>query len=450
MDIAQLRAQYKAKIDQAKKLSDEWKGKEGEAPQSVFDQINALLGESDTLKVRIETADRLEKGAAFAEQPATPESIAAAMSWRQAGPDEGNVAIDSKAFRRLDVETPFGKKEVRYHVPLAVQKKGYDGAFEAYLRFGIMAVKERYPQDAKTLSEGVDTAGGYLVPEDIQTTIIKKSMGLVAIRPNARVITTGRDVVMWPRRVYNTDNVWTSGVRLTWTGETPASSTAHRVTDPVYGVAEINVNVALASMPVTNSLIEDSAYDVMGDAVTSLMEAFLLGEDSAFITGSGAAQPMGLLTQVDVANVGISSVSVATTPTGDSIIDLYYGVPAQYRAQGKWVMNSNTMKAVEKIKDSQNRYLIQSLINSSLQSPQFESIKGKPVFVDEFMQDIGTNNYPILFGDLSGYLIVDRVGFSVQRLQELYAETDITLLLARKRVGGQPIETYRMRVQKTT
>jgi HK97 family phage major capsid protein len=125
-------------------------------------------------------------------------------------------------------------------------------------------------------------------------------------------------------------------------------------------------------------------------------------------------------------------------------------VPAQYRAQGKWVMNSNTMKAVEKIKDSQNRYLIQSLINSSLQSPQFESIKGKPVFVDEFMQDIGTNNYPILFGDLSGYLIVDRVGFSVQRLQELYAETDITLLLARKRVGGQPIETYRMRVQKTT
>ncbi len=450
MDIGQMRTQYKAKIDQARKLSEEWKGKEDQAPQSVFDQINALLGESDTLRVRIETADRLEKGAAWAERPATPEDIAAAMSWRQAGPDEGNVAFDAKAFRRLEMETPFGKKEVRYHVPLAVQKKGYESAFEAYLRFGIMAVKERYPQDAKTLSEGVDTAGGYLVTEDIQTTIIKKQMGLVAIRPNARVITTGRDVVLWPRRVYNTDNIWTSGVRVTWTGETPASSTSSRVTDPTYGVAEINVNVALASMPVTNSLIEDNAYDVMGDAVTSLMEAFLLGEDSAFIAGSGAAQPMGLVTQVDVANVGISSISVATTPTGDSLIDLYYGVPAQYRAMGKWVLNSNTMKVVEKIKDAQNRYLIQSLINGSLQNAQFDTIKGKPVVVDEFMPDIGTNNYPILFGDLSGYLIVDRVGFSVQRLTELYAETDITLLLARKRVGGQPIEPYRMRVQKIT
>jgi HK97 family phage major capsid protein len=51
---------------------------------------------------------------------------------------------------------------------------------------------------------------------------------------------------------------------------------------------------------------------------------------------------------------------------------------------------------------------------------------------------------------MSGYIVLDRVGFSVQRLSELYAETNITILLARKRVGGQLAEPYRVKVLKAS
>ena len=64
------------------------------------------------------------------------------------------------------------------------------------------------------------------------------------------------------------------------------------------------------------------------------------------------------------------------------------------------------------------------------------------------MPDIATDAYAGIFGDLQGYFVVDRVGTSIQRLSELYAETDVTLLLARKRVGGYAVEPYRMKVLK--
>ena len=67
---------------------------------------------------------------------------------------------------------------------------------------------------------------------------------------------------------------------------------------------------------------------------------------------------------------------------------------------------------------------------------------------EQFMPDMTTDAHPIVFGDLRGYLVLDRVGLSLQRLDELYAETDITVLLARRRVGGQLIEPWRVKAQK--
>ena len=129
--------------------------------------------------------------------------------------------------------------------------------------------------------------------------------------------------------------------------------------------------------------------------------------------------------------------------------DLYYALPAQYRRRAAWVMNSGTLKAVENLVDTNDRPLVGSLTNISLAVGQPDVMRGRPIVVDEFVPDVAADAYPIVFGDLSGYIVLDRVGFSVQRLSELYAETNITLLLARKRIGGYLAEPYRVKVMKT-
>lgn len=419
-----------------------------EAGESVTPEveknIQGLLGQYDTLVAQAKLAERIENGDDFLAQP---EPSAASLSWRQSAADEGNFQFDAKSWRSMKVQTVNGERELRYHIPLAVQKKGYEAAFEAYVRMG----KEKLgSNDRKTLSEGVDTAGGFLVPEEYHTELIKKVAGMTAIRPNARVVQTSRDVAKWPRVNYTTDDKYTSGVRLTWTGEAPASASAHRVTDPVFGLYVIPIHTAMASMPISNDLIEDAAFDVVGISSDLIAEAFALGEDDAFLNGTGSARPMGMLQQVDTDGPASVVSGSGSALTADGVIDLYFGLPAQYRLKAKWYMNSGTQKAIEKLKDSQNRYIISSLISGSLATPQFDTIKGKPIQIDEFAPDVSANTYPLVFGDLSGYMICDRVGLSVQRLSEIYAETNVTLLLARKRVGGQLVEPWRVKAQKVS
>lgn len=421
--------------------------KDGVLPPDVAAQVNAKLGEYDALKAQAEVALRIERGEEYLAQPERPPVAGAA--WRPAGPGEGAELVDSQSWRSVDVTTAAGKTlTVRYYVPERVAKneRAYASAFEAYLRRG----RERLgPNDAKTLSEGVDSAGGFLVPPDYHAELIRKIAAQAVVRSLARVVNVGRDIAQWPRVNYTADDKYTSGVRMTWTGEIPASATAHRVTDPVFGLINIPVNTAMASMPISNDLIEDAAFDVIGASTDLLAEAFALGENDAFINGDGVAKPLGLLAQADTPDgPGVVNSGSASALTGDGLIALYYALAAQYRANAVFVMNSNTLKRVEQLKDSQGRYLISSLMQAGLASGEPEQIKGKPVRVDEFVPDVAANALPIIFGDFRGYLVADRVGLSVERARELYLESNLTLLVARRRVGGYCVEPWRFKVQK--
>lgn len=438
-ELKKLREQYAAKMAEAKSKLAEVNEKKAKPSD-----VDAILGQADEIKVKIDLIEKMIAGDAYLDGSDGPK--AAHLGWRDSGPEEGISAVDSKAWRETEIENAFGRKvKIRFQVPLAVQPKGYAPAFEAYIRRGF---DNMGPNDRKTLSEGVDTAGGFLTPEDQQTELIKKVAVVAVIRQNARVIQTSRDVVKWPRINYTTDDRYTSGVRMIWTGEVPASAAVHRVTDPVFGEVRIEVHTAMASMPLTNSLLEDSAFDVFGIGTDLIGEAFGLGEDDVFINGSGVGRPQGILSQVNGAGPASINSGTAADVTADGMIDLFYGLPAQYRRNARFMFNSQTMSHIEKLQDATNRYLVQPLQISSIASPPFDTIKGKPILPDEFMPDIATDAYAGIFGDLQGYFVVDRVGTSIQRLSELYAETDVTLLLARKRVGGYAVEPYRMKVLK--
>lgn len=444
-----LNESYKSYIDQANALMGEWKGREADMPKDVADKIDGFLGKADEVKAKIDLQERIAAGEQFLAEPQAPKA-----AWRAAGVGEGQAPVDVKSFRETTVKHPVTgeQKTIRYFVPLAVQAKGYGDAFEAYLRKGRDGLG---PNDRKTLSEGVDSAGGFLTPEDMQASILRKVATMAMIRSLARVIATSRDMVKWPKVNYTTDDKYTSGVRLTWTGEVPSSSTVHRVTDPVFGEEIIPVNTAMASMPMTNSLLEDAAFDIVGLATDLMAEAFALGEDNVFLNGTGAGQPQGLLSHPSASTIYSSAggmyvkTASAAALTADGLIDLEGRLPAQYERNAVFILNKATKTAIRKLKDANNYYLFPQINLGPLTAgPVPETLLGYPIVKDEFMPDVAANAFPIIFGDMSGYLVVDRVGISIQVLRELYAETDVALLLARKRVGGQLVEPYRLRTQK--
>lgn len=348
----------------------------------------------------------------------------------------GQLVIDEES-----EQTPMDRKTWEL-----ISSAEYRRAFKTYLRVG----QEGLRYDAlKVLQEGVDTQGGYLVPDDILSRLIAKEPAPTSLASRVTTLTTGRDRLTVPRVVYTTDNQYTSGMRVTWTGEIPASATTHRVTEPSFGQASISIYTAMMSLPLTNDMVEDANYPLVNWCTGKFSETNDLLKDNMIINGTGVGQPAGMLINAQFITNDVHTTAAAAL-TWDGINDLLYALPEQYDSNAAVFMNkTNTALALAKLQDGNGRpYWTTGSQDYGLAGQRINRpLLGYDVVFNAFMPNVGAGNYPIIFGDARGYWLVNRVGFSIQVLRELYAETNQILLLGRVRFGGQLIEDYKVRGQ---
>ncbi len=438
-----LQQQALEKFAEAKAIAAEWKGQEQQMPDDVAGHMTELLTDVKTIRQRIGIINELNE---LASPATTPAGFAGA---RPADDKEGLEHFDPKSWRDGEVKNAYGERiTYRYQVPLAVQRKGYAGAFEGYLHKGASNLTG---WDQKALSEGTDTSGGFLVPEDVQAQVIKKIMTMAVVRSNASVMQTGRDVATFMRANYTTaaddtsGNLFTSPMRVTATGESPSSATVHQVTSTTWGQIRIPVHTVMMSEVVSNDVLEDAVVDLGAYLAEGFGESYALHEENQFINGNGINAPMGIMTQVNTANGPTSVISgTESAPywTYAGMINVEASLPSQYEPNAKWLARKATY--------SQIRSIVTATSNIPLWTPGGEgylgnvppSLLGYPILKSEFMPAIATDAYPLLLGDLKAYQIVDRIGFSIQRLDEILADQNARKFLARKRFGGQLVKPW--------
>lgn len=163
-----------------------------------------------------------------------------------------------------------------------------------------------------------------------------------------------------------------------------------------------------------------------------------LGPHLAIGTGSG--QPTGIAT---AATDGGIDISTAAGITYQDLVDFEHALDPAYRRRGaKWVFNDTTLKAIKSLKDSQNRplWLPQSLgsLADQLAGP---TLLGYGYIVDQGMQNVGTGNRPIVFGDLSEYYVREVEGVNMFRFAERYMDFLQIGFMAYARYDGNLIDT---------
>lgn len=346
--------------------------------------------------------------------------------------EEGALGLDEKTMKHIST-------------------KDYKMAFRKYLRS--KRDSDLSLAEMKLLQEGTDTAGGFLVPDDIQSRVIQKAPTPTRVAGYVSRLQTSRDRIVFPKVNYAADDIYTSGIRVKWTGEVPSSATTHRVTDPLFAQVGIPIHTAMLSMPLTNDMIEDSAFPIVQWSADKFRETIDLLYDNMILNGSGQGQPAGILLnpggadQPAVVNSGDANLLKA-----DGLINLTYALPEQYDENARLVFNkTSTGAAIALLKDSNNRYLFaRGITDDGLAVGRPTSLLGYPFNYSGFMPNVAANAYPIVFGDFRGYFLVERVGFSIQVLREIYAETNQQLLLGRVRIGGQVAEDWRLKIQKVS
>lgn len=333
----------------------------------------------------------------------------------------------------------------------AISTKDYKMAFRKYLRS--KRESDMSSAEMKTLSEGTDTAGGFLVPDDIQSRVIQRAPTPTRVAGFVSRLQTSRDRVVFPKVNYSADDIYTTGIRIKWTGEVPSSATTHRVTDPLFAQVGIPIHTAMLSMPVTNDMVEDSAFPIVQWSADKFRETIDLLYDNMVLNGSGQGQPAGILLNPGGADQPAVVVSGdANLLKADGLINLAYSLPEQYDENARFVFNkTNAGNAIALLKDNNLRYLFaRGITDDGLAMGRPTMLLGYPFAYSGFMPNVTANGFPIIFGDFRGYFLVERIGFSIQVLREIYAETNQQLLLGRVRLGGQVAEEFRMKIQKVS
>jgi HK97 family phage major capsid protein len=295
--------------------------------------------------------------------------------------------------------------------------------------------------------EAIDTLGGFAVPVDFSTRLISRIAGFSVVRARAMVNQTSRDQVEVPVSTGG-DDQYTSAVRVKWVDEKPASGISE--TNMTFGLEGIPIHTVMATTELGRNMVEDAAFNIENYLVAKLAEAAGIDEDNKFLVGNGVGAPEGILPGGTNALGLAEKVSGhASLLTWDGLIDMTFGIGAQYRQNAVWVGKRSTYQAIAKLKDTNFGYLWTPYQNVGGQANVMQPLMGYSPLEQEIMPSVGAGAYPLIFGDLQGYQIYDRIGMTVERyLDSATAEQNMIKYVMRRRLGGQVVEPWRFCVQK--
>jgi len=301
-------------------------------------------------------------------------------------------------------------------------------AFFKFMREGKSVLT---PEEVKALVS--DATGQILIPEELESEIYRELPKITIIRSLATVRQTRSDRIR-RRSLTEVQVGWgklETGATLTKSTMTPGEE--FQYVEDLYGLTKVGEDELMDTDVALESIITNSFSRAIAEA-----------EDTAFVVGTGHAnkQPEGILNS----SVATVNAGQAGAITADDILKLIYEVPAQYRRNGVLIVNSKTELALRLLKDTNGQYLWQP----SLQAGTPATFAGYPIYNQEDIPQIpaaGTAAKVAIFGDVrSGYRIIDRLGMTVQRLTELYAEAGLIGFKVHYRVGGSVIRPDALRI----
>ncbi len=441
------REALEAKSKEAQALFDKEAPTEDEikSARALTDEVIAIKASIEETVKDQERQEELKSIGQWHQTPAAnlpqPGENATVTGMKTAGSAE-IVQEGKNSVLYQDGEGLLSEKQIK-----TITDPNYASAVKSYIRakgeMGRMGSTE-----LKAISEGIDEDGGFLAPVEMLARLIERKPTPTRVAGNVTNLTTSRDAITLPKSNYAADDIYTSGIRVTWTGEPGNPPQAQ---GPAFGNFRVPVYTAMLELNLTNDMIEDSAFPIQSYAAGKFAETVDILKDDMVLNGSGIAQPTGILPFIDTAN-GIDSIvsGDANLITSDSLIDMAYDIPEQYMENSKWLFNrTNTEKAIAKLKDDQKRYLFSAgSVDASIATARPNNLLGFDLIRSGLMPNVAAGKFPVLFGDLSAYYLIMRVGFTIQILREVEARANQVVMLGRLRFGGNIAESWRLRALK--
>ncbi len=159
------------------------------------------------------------------------------------------------------------------------------------------------------------------------------------------------------------------------------------------------------------SVENNGTFSVVNFVVNQMAEEIASFLEKELLVGTANKATGALDTATSLTAAG------ATAITADELIDLQSKVKQVYQANACWTMHPDTFVAIKKLKDANNRFLLQDDVTGEFPY----RLLGKPVYLSDNMPVMAAGAKTVLYGDYSGLSVNMRENISVEVLREKYA-----------------------------
>jgi len=299
--------------------------------------------------------------------------------------------------------------------------------------------KARSLQAALGTSETVPSDGGFLVEPEYSSELLQRiyETGEVAKRCKKRPMKSAQLTIPTVDETSRQDGSRWGGILSYWLAE----AQLYTGTKPKFGQAKLVANKLIALIYATNELLEDTEMlTSMVDDVVPQEISFKL--DTAIISGSGAGQPLGVLTAPSTVTVPYASGegTSGTGPSTTDILGMYSRLFAPYRKKAVWFINQSIEPSLYPLtlgSPSLGQYLIYTPPGVNGNNNPYGLLFGLPVIPIEQTSSVGVAGDIILFGP-DGYLLAERKEVIADSSMHVAFLTDEMAFRWTYRADGQP------------
>lgn len=275
------------------------------------------------------------------------------------------------------------------------------------------ALRSNFRRVSNVLSEGIDSDGGYLVPEEYDKRLIETLEEENIMRTLGHIIKTEGNHKI---------NIAATNPAAAWIEEGGALSFGESKFKQIL----LDAHKLHVAIKVTEELLYDNAFSLDTYIIRQFGKALANAEEDAFLNGDGVSKPTGIFNATE----GGTFMPEITTIKSDDIINLVHALKRPYRKNASFILNDKIIASIRKLKDSNGAYIWQP----SYQEGEPDRLLGYKVYTSAFAPEKA-----IAFGDFSYYNIGDRGTRSFQELKELFAGNGMIGYVAKERVDGKLI-----------
>lgn len=399
---------------------------EEQAWQKIHDEIDALKRHVDMLEKQATVDKQLEEPQPRATDSPAPSSephtsIVAIRRFRRSQ-EESN-----RAFRLWLLGAPTSGYAYTAEDKSLLERCGISPASKT-LDLNLSAIPMRSLAEQRQWeyrAQGIATggAGAFTVPDELMRSLEIALLTFGGMRQRSTIIRTGTGAPLPFPTVNDTSQV---GVIL-------AENTAVANQDVTFAQLVLDAyKYSSKQVLVSAELLQDSSVDIGGMLGNLLGTRIGRIQNTHFTTGTGTAQPNGIITASATGFTAPNADAQVTTWKYTSIVELEHSVDPAYRPNAAFMMADSSIKKTKLILDTTGRPLWAAGIAGS--AP--DTLMGYPLVINQDIAAMAANAKSVVFGDLSAYLVRDVLGITLLRLEERYADFHQVAFLAFARADG--------------